>query len=66
MSVTLRMNATSKPLADQPAAQHVERDAAADVADVGQALDGRAAEVDRGVAVAQRHEVTDGTGQRVV
>jgi hypothetical protein len=53
-------------LGRQPATQYVERDAAADMPDVGQSLDGGPAEVDRGVPVAQGYEVTDHTRHGVV
>ncbi len=43
---------------EQPAAQHVERDATADVADVRFALDGGATQVHRGMSGGQRDEVT--------
>ncbi len=66
MSVTLRMKATSQPAGHQPAAQDVERHAAAHVADVRQTLHGSAAQVDGDVPGPQRDEITHGTGCRVV
>jgi hypothetical protein len=50
----------------QPATQHVEGDAAANVPDMGQALHRRTAQVDGGVPWAQRHEFTYGTSHGVV
>src|SRR5699024_1280761 len=51
--------------AGQPAAQHIEGDAAADVADMRLALHGRPAQVDRGRAGDQWREVTQGPGRGV-
>ena len=50
----------------QPASQDVEGHPAAHVTDVGQTLHGGAAQVDGDVAGPQRHEITHGTGCRVV
>src|SRR5699024_3223629 len=49
----------------QPAAQDVEGDAAADVADVRLALHGRPAQIDRGRAGDQWREITQGPGRGV-
>ena len=54
------------PAVLQPAAQHVEVDRRADVADVGLRLHGEAADVDARVAVPDRDEVADVAGRRVV
>ena len=53
-------------LGRQPAAQHIERDAAAHMADVGQTLHGGAAQIDGGVAGTDGDEFAHGTGHGVV
>ena len=55
-----------EPAGGQPAAQHVEGERGADVADVRRALHGGPADVDRRLPGTQRREVADRTGGRVV
>ena len=66
MSVTLRHEGDVVARGGQPAAEHVEGDAAADVPDVRRRLHGGTAQVDADTARLEGDEVADRAGSGVV